>query len=320
MKKYTWLILLSLVVWACKNKKVSMTGDEKVGVDDFIAVFDQVKLPYQVTDSVFTKNFSDSSLISYKVFVQFVPDSVLSQHFPKGIKPDIFPIAGMISAKHETYLLCKAVTKSKESVWLICLDKSHKFIAAKLLFSDGQPGENIFASIDARLSITIQRQHRNNQGELKYKKDTYILSEEGKFILILTESNEEAAKELSVINPIDSLPRKHKFSGDYVIDKKNFIAVRDGKSPNIILFFVHFEKDNGTCNGELKGQAKMTSSVMADYKGSADPCHIQFLFGNNSITMKEIEGCGNYRDIKCFFEGVYYKKKEAKPKPSKKKG
>jgi hypothetical protein len=319
MKKYTWLILISLLLGACKSKRVSMAGDEKVGVQDFIGAFDEVKLPYQVTDSVFLKNFSDSSLIGYKVLVQFVPDNIFSKYFPKGIKPDFFPIAKAVSSKKETYLLCKAVTKSKESVWLICMDKSNKFIAAKLLFSDGQEGENIFASIDTRLSITIQRQHRNSQGELKYKKDTYILTDDGKFILILTESNEAAAKELTVINPLDTLPRKHKFSGDYVIDKKNFISVRDGNSTNNILFFVHFEKDNSTCNGELKGEAKMVSPVLADYRGNADPCHIQFLFGNNKVTMKEIEGCGNYRDIKCFFEGVYYKKKEAKPKGGKKK-
>jgi hypothetical protein len=34
--------------------------------------------------------------------------------------------------------------------------------------------------------------------------------------------------------------------------------------------------------------------------------------------MKEVEGCGNHRDIKCFFEGTYPRKKE-KPKTSKKK-
>jgi hypothetical protein len=35
--------------------------------------------------------------------------------------------------------------------------------------------------------------------------------------------------------------------------------------------------------------------------------------------MKEVEGCGSYRDIKCFFEGSFPKKKEVKPKAPKKK-
>jgi hypothetical protein len=34
--------------------------------------------------------------------------------------------------------------------------------------------------------------------------------------------------------------------------------------------------------------------------------------------MKELEGCGNHRDIKCFFEGVYIKQKELKKKLVKK--
>jgi len=35
--------------------------------------------------------------------------------------------------------------------------------------------------------------------------------------------------------------------------------------------------------------------------------------------MKEVEGCGSYRDIKCFFDGVFpkKKKKETKQKISK---
>jgi hypothetical protein len=34
--------------------------------------------------------------------------------------------------------------------------------------------------------------------------------------------------------------------------------------------------------------------------------------------MKELGGCGNHRDIKCFFEGVYSKRKEIKAKTGKK--
>jgi hypothetical protein len=34
--------------------------------------------------------------------------------------------------------------------------------------------------------------------------------------------------------------------------------------------------------------------------------------------MKELEGCGNHRDIKCFFEGSFARQKEIKKKPVKK--
>ena len=97
--------------------------------------------------------------------------------------------------------------------------------------------------------------------------------------------------------------------------------MRDGKSGSSFVFFVHFEKDNGDCKGELKGEAKLISPVLAHYKSSADPCSIQFSFsGNNTVVhMKELEGCGNHRDIKCFFEGDYTRQKEIKAKPARKK-
>ena len=81
---------------------------------------------------------------------------------------------------------------------------------------------------------------------------------------------------------------------------------------------MHFEKNNGDCKGELKGEAKLISPLVAQYTSAGDPCLIHFTFNDNKITMKEIEACGNHRDIKCFFEGVYTKQKDAKKKPVKK--
>lgn len=308
------------VLFCCKSKKVSLTGNNKVDADDFIGSFETMKLPYQVTDSLFLKEKDDSSIISYRIFVQFVTDTVITKHFPKGVKPDLYPVGKIITEKKESYLLCDAVTDDKEILYLLCFDKSNKFIASKVLFAyDKNPGNTASAGIDNKYTITIMHQHRSPQGELLYKKDAYVLNDAGTFTLILTESNEAASKTLAIINPIDTLPRKHKFSGDYIADKKNFISVRDGRNASTLLFFVHFEKDNGNCNGELKGEAKLISATTARFHGNSDPCTINFSFSSNKITMKEIEGCGNHRDIKCFFEGSFLKKKEAKQKAVKKK-
>ena len=319
MKKYLWLIILPVLL-CCKSKKLSLAGNDKVDADDFIGSFETVKLPYQVTDSIFLQEADDSSMISYKIFTQFVADTVITKHFAKGVNPDLYPVAKVKTEKNESYLLCDAVTDDKEILYLLCFDKSNKFIASKVLFAyDKNPGNSASASIDNKYTITITHQHRSEQGELLYKKDAYVLNDAGTFTLILTESNDAAAKTVTIINPIDTLPRKHKFSGDYITDKKNFISVRDGRNASTILFFVHFEKDNGACNGELKGQAKFISATTAQFHGNADRCTINFSFSNNKIFMKEIEGCGNYRDIKCFFEGSFLKKKETKPKALKKK-
>jgi hypothetical protein len=322
MKKYMWLIVIPFFL-CCKGRKLSLSGNDKVGIDDFIGSFETVKTPYQITDSVFMKDENDSSLISYPIFTQFVADTVIRKHFPKGVKPDLYPVAKIKTDKKESYLFCDAVTDEKEILYLLCFDKSNKFVAAKVLFAyDDNPDNSAFASVDNKYTISITHQQRSEQGELLYRKDAYVLNDAGAFTLILTESNDAAAKTIAVINPIDTLSRKHKFSGDYVADKKNFISVRDGKNASTILFFVHFEKDNSSCNGELKGEAKFISATTAQFHGNSDPCTINFSFSNNKIFMKEIEGCGNHRDIKCFFDGSFFKKKEAvktKPKAVKKK-
>ena len=151
-----------------------------------------------------------------------------------------------------------------------------------------------------------------------FKRNIYIYNSGANiFTLILTEPNEEAIT--TIFNPIDTLARKNKFSGDYVKDKRNFIAVRDGKKESELLFFVHFEKDKGECTGELKGTAKIASGKIARYQEVGNPCSIEFTFNSSNIVMKEVQGCGSYRDIKCFFEGSYIRKKKAIQKNQKKK-
>jgi hypothetical protein len=313
MKKYVLLIALPATFFCCRGKKVSLSGNESVTANEFIESFETVKAPYEIGDSIFDKEENDSSLIGYKIFTQFVPDTVITRHYPKGTKPDLYPVAKIRNGKKETYLFCKSQTDAKEILYLLCFDKSDRFIASKVLFAYDKNYHSM-AAVDPKWTITVIRRHRSPEGELLYKKDAYVLNGTGGFILILTESNEAAARNLGIINPIDTLPRRHKYSGDYVIDKKNLISVRDGKNTASFLFFVHFEKEAGTCNGELKGEAKFTSPATAQFHGSSDPCTIHFSFAANKIIMKEIEGCGNHRDIKCFFEGEFTRKKEVKPR------
>ena len=80
-----FLLVLCVLAWisvGCKDKKkTSLTGDEPVEVADFIEFFPEAKLPIVVADTTLSKKISDSSLIAYAVFTQFVPDSVLKKDF-----------------------------------------------------------------------------------------------------------------------------------------------------------------------------------------------------------------------------------------------
>jgi hypothetical protein len=195
-------------------------------------------------------------------------------------------------------------------------DRSGHFKAMlPLVFQDEDPDVSYFSSMDNKYTITVNRQHRE-RGQQLYKKSVYVFNEDsGSFTLIMTESNEEQSQPQPVYNPIDTFPHKHKFTGDYVQDKRNFISIRDGRNNNVIRFFVHFEKEKGTCVGELKGEARFVSANAARYSANGDPCSLLFTFTDRNVRMKELEGCGNHRGIRCYFEGVYNKRKTAvKPK------
>jgi len=153
--------------------------------------------------------------------------------------------------------------------------------------------------------------------QLKYTRTGWTYTTETGFMIVVNDTNEDERKNSIVLNPIDTLPRKNKFSGNYVQDNKNFITVRDGKTPSSYLFFIHFEKNDGKCVGELKGELKMKDENNAYFSANGDPCVIDFKFSGSEIKVKEQGNCGNHRDIKCFFNDTYEKKRD--PKPAKKK-
>ena len=173
------------------------------------------------------------------------------------------------------------------------------------------------ATIDNKYAISVSRIHKDADGRSVFVRTVYVYNAEGVFTLIMRESNEGKPRTAQIYNPIDTLAHKHKFTGDYIQDKRNFISFRDGKNNSVIRFFVHFEKDNGNCKGELKGEARFVSSGIARYIANGDPCSLEFNFTEKNVRMNELDGCGNHRDIRCFFEGVFIKHKEQNVKTSK---
>jgi len=321
MKKYLLLILLPGLLFACKSKKHSLSeNDEEVDVPEFIEFFQPLKLPYQVTDTVLRRKETETSIINNKIFTRLVPDSVLTKYFGKEGKPRLYAVGKVKVPDHEIYLFVKASTASRRVLYVLCFDKKNKFLAARpVIYSDNEPGISGQVIMDAKYTLTLTHQRKGPDGQILYKKDAYVFNEETGFLLILTESNEAKTKIPPIYNPIDTLSHKHKFTGDYQQDKRNIVSVRDGKDPSRVLFFVHFEKDEGACKGELKGEAKFISATTARYRSNGDPCTVDFIFNPEGVKMKELEGCGNHRDIKCFFEGYYEKHTPPKPKLSKKK-
>jgi hypothetical protein len=291
-----------------------MTGDEPVEVADLISFFPEVKLPFVLSDTTLKRKVPDSSLISYTVFTQFIPDSVLKKDFTTG-KPTIYALGRAKEKGRETYLFVKAVQNIKRVGYLVTFDNDEKYLnTLRLVRTGGDDYTHMYGSLDKKFQITTYRERKGAKGEVTFKRNVYIYNNASNdFTLILTEPNEDIIEDVQ--NPIDTVSQKNKYTGDYPITKKNFISFRDGKNPSEILFFTHFEKDKGQCIGELKGTARFVSARKAVYKEAGNPCTLEFTFTASSVAMKEAEGCGTYRDIKCFFEGTYPKKKD---KPAKK--
>ncbi len=313
--KLFFLLLGLTAMYSCKHHAKS-GADEKdeITVTAFKAMFPVVKLPLQFGDSSLPKKAHDSAL-SFQTVRRFVPDSVFSRFFGPGSKPKCLAAGRVVVKKAETYLFLKASMPGKKALYIITFDKEDSFAAAMpLLLRDDDAVYVWTASVDPKYTITVNRQRRDDLGRSFYKKSVYVFNEAGAFTLIMMESNEEKPRVASVLNPIDTLSHKHKFTGDYLEDKRNFISFRDSRSANALLFFVHFEKDDGACKGELKGEAKLVSPNTARYSANGDPCSILFTFTGSKVAMKELEGCGSHRDIKCYFDGSYTKK-EIKPRP-----
>ena len=242
-----FLLVLCALAWiaaGCKdNKKVSLTGEEPVEVEDFIEFFPESKLPVVVADTTLSKKVSDSLLIAYSVFTQFVPDTILKKDFNKA-KPKIYPLGRVKEKGKETYLFARAVQGTKRVGYLVTFDNDDKYLNTLRLVRSGENYSHVYGSLDKKFQITTYRERKNAEGGVSFKRNVYIYNNaSNEFTLILTEPNEEMTED--VLNPIDTLSQKNKYTGDYPANKKNFISFRDGKNTSEILFFTHFEKKQG---------------------------------------------------------------------------
>lgn len=312
MNKYMLLILLSALVWSCKSKKHSLSGvdDGKVTVPEFIDYFQSLPLPYAVTDTLLRRKEPESASINNQLFERLLPDSLLTRYFGSS-KPKLYAVGKIGVPEAETYVFIKCVAKDRRMLYLFCFDRKARYSAARpVLYWDNTPGSWGEAAMDARYVLTVTHYRRATDGLVYHTTDDYVYNADpGVFNLILTESNENKTKVQPVYDPIDTLARRHRYSGDYAQDKRNIVAVRDGRDASRFYFFVHFEKDNGACKGELKGEARFVSPGVARYRSYSDPCAIEFDFDGGGVSLKELGGCGVHRDIKCFFEGYFERRR-----------
>ena len=293
-----------------KDEPEKPAGDPEQ-VSDFIRLYPERALPWQLADSLLLRKEKDSAHIKKEVFVKFIPDSILVLNYNPNAKVRLFPL-GRVEAENETYLFTRTSASGKTALLVTAFDKNEQFTGAVYFVRPVAASLTQGISMDRKHTLTRTITRKNSDGTLSEGKDVFVLNAAAReFTLIMTESLDD--KQTEIINPIDTLPRTHKYAADYSGAKMNLISIRDGRKPGEISFYVHIEKNNRECTGELKGEAVFVKPNVAKYQQEGDPCVLQFTFGKNSVTLKEIDACGNRRGLQCTFDGSHAKKKAPKP-------
>ena len=308
--------LLIVLLFSCSEKQIDLSGDVPIKQKDFFGIFKPINLPFSVSDTNIDKS-ADALSIGIKAFLQFFPDSAFSTITGKNRKMIILPIGKIEKEKEHYYLVLITQQKLKKLVVFVT-DKKDKFLGVKELLHNQYNDEYAHSlSINKEPTFLISKEKFSKDNQLQFSRAGWVYNDVGIFMVVINDSNEDPKKS-EVINPIDTLPKINKFSGDYIKDKKNYVSIRDGKDLNNYSFFIHFERNEGACIGELKGNLQMKAPNSGVFNENGDPCIIDFIFQGNEITLKEQGSCGNHRGIKCFFNDSFIKKKDVKQKSLKK--
>lgn len=315
MRNWLWLAVLCCVM-ACSEKKTDFSGNTPLKINDFNKVFKTVELPISISDSNLSK-LRDTIEIGAKALGQFVPDSVVENIIPaKDQKAVLYPLL-KIEKEAEYYLMLNVHRPTKDEIAVVVFSKKNVYLDYKIITSflvehKGSRHYGKSVSINKEPTFLVEENKMDEENVLVYEKNGWAFTE-NHFRLIYFDSNKKPESK-TIINPLDTLATNYVYSGDYARDAKNFISLRDFTGvANKYQFFMHFEKKEGTCVGELKGLLNFNKN-QATYTEKGDPCIIHFTISGQIIKIKEDGNCGNHRNMTCYFNDSYDKKRKPKKK------
>lgn len=281
--------------------------------EGFRELFPAAALPYKLVSDSLQLKLADSLALDTADINRFLTDTLTKGDFPKNEKVRFWPLQRM-EGNPVNYMVVKAVGRSGTVAYLCFMEKKKGLFLKRLRVADA--GRNgVFSSfqIDSRnvLKLTTEAQHgpvRDMQRE-----DFFSVNADGSTTLIMTNTANLSVPG-QIFNPLDTLPRKHRFSGDYTSGDMSLVSIRDGEDAKSFQFFITFSKDNGKCKGEVSGVGQYVGGNRGEFRDKETSCGISFQFSSGRVSIREIGGCGAYRGIKCFFEGNFVKKAEKKKK------
>lgn len=311
MNKLVLALLTVGLLAGCGSKK-DKSGKDAFTFEDFRRLFTEATLPYKMTPESLQQKSADSTAISPEVLKEFLTDTLGKSDFPEGAAVKYYPVA-TIDGAAVNYFVVKAVGKTATTAYICFLDKKGHYLNRLPAGKVDDKKDLHYFSIDTRQVIKVTNEKELSPGHKATREDFFGVSEKGITTLIMTNSAGDAAAG-QLFNPIDTLKATHKLSGDYISGENSIISIRDGDDPKSFLFFISFSKDKTGCKGELSGTGHFTSANKGEYKDKETDCGISFQFGSGKVSIKEIGGCGAYRGVRCFFEGSFSKKSQAKVK------
>jgi hypothetical protein len=258
---------------------------------------------------------SDSLRVNEALLKRFVPDSLIRKDFPRGAKIRYHAIGAYTLEKAEAYLFLRASAPGTTIAYLFCFDAEPAFKAALpvIRFPGTKGGTEML--LDKNLSIHLYGRKKGSGSANDLRRDVYVYNSAGLFTLVMTENAGPSETDAEVYNPIDTFPMRNPMSGNYVMDARNFVSVRDARLPGRLHFFIHMEREGGECSGALRGELDILKPGLARYNKSDDHCSLDFEIRSGMLTVREVAACGNHRSVRCEFRGTYRRKK-VQPRPS----
>ncbi|OMP80300.1 hypothetical protein [[Flexibacter] sp. ATCC 35208] len=297
---------LALGLFASCKSGGKKSGADAITFKEFRQSFADSKLPYKLTPELLTSKTGDSTAIDTALISRFLVDTLAKADFPTG-KVSYYPLVSL-TGKQINYLVIKAEDKNTTAAYLCVFDKKDHYLSrVQVAWLNSKSNKKEYFSIDSKEMVKITTETEVTPGHTGTTENFYSVEANGSTALIMTNSTGEAAPG-QLFNPIDTLPKKNKFSGDYAAGENSIVSIRDGKDAKSFLFFISFAKESG-CKGEISGTGHFAGANKGEFTDKDTECGIAFQFSASKLTIKEIGGCGAYRGIRCLFEGGFTKKK-----------
>ncbi len=303
MRRIIFLLLaLTSIVISCSRKK---SGKHDIPTDPgssaILKKFTAVKLPFVFKDSMLDKEEIAKEALSWKDFTAEIPDSIFNSEFGNGVQPKLYATGTNYNNDDaEHYLFVKAVQGDKKVGYIICFDGMEKYRdAMPIVYTDFDYRTSFHGVLSKDYTIDQVKEEYTDQNEALTYRISYIYNTAGKFQVLLTTDNDENIDE-PISSPIDTLPKKNKYSADYG-DANNLISLRDGATANDYIVFVH------TPNGELKGPAKFIGKDTVRYVKAGDMCQLNLVCKTDELSMSEAAPCRNHTKSTSEFKGTFDK-------------